>query len=87
MSLLNIFSKILRSANEKIIDSLKEVIVKINSLEAQYQQMTDFQLAEKTDEFKKRLQTGETLEEILPEAFAVVREAARRTVNMRQNLF
>jgi preprotein translocase subunit SecA len=83
MSLLNIFSKILRSANEKIIDSLKEVIVKINSLEAQYQQMTDFQLAEKTDEFKKRLQTGETLEEILPEAFAVVREAARRTVNMR----
>ncbi len=68
---------------ERDIKRMKPIVAKINALEPEMQQLSNEQLRAKTDEFKKRLQDGETLDDILPEAFAVVREAARRTLNMR----
>ncbi|MEN3000775.1 MAG: SEC-C metal-binding domain-containing protein [Armatimonadota bacterium] len=68
---------------ERDIKRMKPLIARINALEPEMQQLSDEQLRAKTDEFKKRLQDGETLDDLLPEAFAVVREAARRTLNMR----
>jgi preprotein translocase subunit SecA len=68
---------------ERDIKRMKPIIAKINALEPDMQRLSDEQLRAKTDEFKKRLQDGQTLDDILPEAFAVVREAARRTLNMR----
>jgi preprotein translocase subunit SecA len=70
-------------STERDIKRMKPIIAKINALEPDMQQLSDEQLRAKTDEFKKRLQDGQTLDDILPEAFAVVREAARRTLNMR----
>jgi preprotein translocase subunit SecA len=70
-------------SNEKVINQLKPVVEKINSLEPAYQKLTDNQLKEKTTEFKERLAKGETLDDILPEAFAAVREAAKRTIKQR----
>jgi preprotein translocase subunit SecA len=68
---------------ERDIKRMKPIVAKINALEADMQRLSDEQLRAKTDEFRKRLQDGQTLEDILPEAFAAVREAARRTLNMR----
>ncbi len=68
---------------ERDIKRMKPIVAKINTLEPDMQRLSDEQLRAKTDEFRKRLQDGQTLEDILPEAFAAVREAARRTLNMR----
>ncbi|MDW8026716.1 MAG: preprotein translocase subunit SecA, partial [Armatimonadota bacterium] len=68
---------------EREIKRMKPLVARINALEPEMQQLSNEQLRAKTDEFKKRLQDGETLDDLLPEAFAVVREAARRTLNMR----
>ncbi|MCS7273216.1 MAG: SEC-C metal-binding domain-containing protein [Fimbriimonadales bacterium] len=68
---------------EREIKRLMPIVHKINALEPEFQALSDEQLRAKTDEFKKRLQDGETLDDLLPEAFAAVREAARRTLNMR----
>ncbi len=68
---------------ERDIKRMKPIVAKINALEPDMQRLSDEQLRAKTDEFRKRLQDGQTLDDILPEAFAVVREAARRTLNMR----
>ncbi|GBC92894.1 Protein translocase subunit SecA [bacterium HR15] len=73
----------LMDTTERDIKRMKPIVAKINALEPEMQQLSNEQLRAKTDEFKKRLQDGETLDDILPEAFAVVREAARRTLNMR----
>lgn len=75
--------KKLLDPTEREVKRLWPVVHKINALEPEIQKLTNEQLRAKTDEFKKRLQDGETLDDILPEAFAVVREAARRTLNMR----
>ncbi len=67
-------------------DYLKDwwkVVEKINSLESSFEKFTDDDLKNKTQEFKERLKKGETLDDILPEAFALVREAAKRTLNQR----
>ncbi len=80
--MLGFLGKIFDS-NEKVIGKMKPVIDKINSLEADYQKLTDAQLQEKTAEFKERLKKGETLDDILSEAFALVREAAKRTIGQR----
>ena len=71
------------SANARYLKRLQPTIDRINQLEDRYRKMTDAQLREQTDLFKKRLQQGETLDDILPEAFAVCREAGRRWLNMR----
>ncbi|OYT69686.1 MAG: preprotein translocase subunit SecA [Armatimonadetes bacterium JP3_11] len=75
--------KKLMDTSERDVKRLMPVVQKINALEPEFQALSNEQLRAKTDEFKKRLQDGETLDDILPEAFAACREAARRTLNMR----
>jgi preprotein translocase subunit SecA len=79
----NILKKIFGSRNDRLLKQLRTVVGKINALEPAYQQLSDAQLRGKTDEFKSRLEKGESLDALLPEAFAVVREAAVRVHGMR----
>ena len=69
--------------NDKEINRLQKTVDKINSLEPEMQNFTDAKLAMQTEKFKERLSNGETLDDILPEAFAVAREASRRVLGMR----
>ena len=80
--MLGFLGKIFDS-NEKVVGQLKPKVEKINSLEENFQKLTDTQLKEKTKEFKERLSKDETLDDILPEAFAAVRESAKRTIGQR----
>lgn len=66
------------------LKQLEKIVVKIENLEDEISRLSDESLKLKTEEFKKRLKNGETLDDILPEAFAVVREASKRVLNMRQ---
>ncbi|MGA2158211.1 MAG: preprotein translocase subunit SecA [Dehalococcoidia bacterium] len=78
----NWFEKLFDS-NEKEINRLKPAVEEINSLEPEFQKLSGDELAAKTGEFKARLENGETLDALLPEAFAAVREASRRTIGLR----
>lgn len=78
-----IFTNVLGSRNQRVLRRLWKSVDKINALEPQISSLTDEALRAKTDEFRQRLQGGETLDSILPEAFAVVREASKRTLGMR----
>ncbi|MEK6732333.1 MAG: preprotein translocase subunit SecA, partial [Candidatus Omnitrophota bacterium] len=78
-----VLSKIIGTQNEREIKRLKPLVEKINSFEPEVQKLSDAQLRLKTDEFRKRLANGEALDDILPEAFSVVRETAKRTIRMR----
>ena len=69
--------------NAKDIKKYSKVLAQINELEPQMQALSDAALAAKTEEFRARLQKGETEQQLLPEAFAVVREAGKRVLNMR----
>src|SRR3989344_2684963 len=80
--MLGIFSRLLDS-NEKQIKKIDPQIAVINNLEKSVEKLTDAGLKAKTQEFRKRLEKGETLDELLPEAFATVREAAKRTLGQR----
>ncbi|MBA3012149.1 MAG: preprotein translocase subunit SecA [Desulfobacula sp.] len=80
---LKFITKIFGSSNERILKTLQPIIDKINTHEPQMQSLSDEQMASKTNEFKNRLAKGETLDDILPEAFALVREASVRTLGMR----
>jgi len=71
------------SRNERLIAQLRKRVHQINALEAQYQALDDAALRGKTAEFRGRLEKGETLDALLPEAFATMREAARRVLGMR----
>lgn len=71
------------SAQERRIKVLRQKVTEINALEEQFQRLNDKQIRQKTDEFRKRLTEGETLDSLLIEAFAAVREAAKRVYNMR----
>jgi len=79
----SILKKIFGDPNEKEIKNIRVIVDKINSLEKDMQSLSSANLAAKTAEFKVRLQKGETLDDILPEAFAVVREASKRVAGMR----
>ena len=70
-------------SNEKELKRLQPLVDYINSLEPDFEQLTDAELRARTDEFKARLKDGESLEELLPEAYAAVREVARRTIGQR----
>ena len=72
-----------KSYSEKEVKRIKPIVNKINSLEDEISKLSDKELRAKTDEFKERLNKGETLDDILPEAFAVVREASKRVLGMR----
>jgi preprotein translocase subunit SecA len=69
--------------NRRDIEHYSELVDEINGLETEYQALSDDALREKTAEFRKRLEDGETLDDLLPEAFAAVREASRRTIGLR----
>ena len=76
-------SKVFGTKNERELKRLWPLVEKINSLEAQVAGLSDAQLTDMTGEFKRRLEAGETLDDILPEAFSVVREVSERKLNMR----
>ncbi len=78
-----ILSKILGTDNERQIKRLRPIVEKVNSFEPVVSALSDEQFAAKTNEFRERFSQGETLDNILPEAFAVVREAAKRTIGER----
>lgn len=78
-----IVRKILGSRNDRLIKKISKTVEKINELEQSFVALSDEELRNKTLEFKKRLTEGETLDQILPEAFAIVREASKRTKDMR----
>ena len=80
---MGIFNKMFKSYSEKEVKRVMPIVEKINSLEEEISKLTDEQLREKTTEFKNRIQTGESLDSILPEAFATVREASKRVLGMR----
>ena len=80
---MNFLTKIFGDPNAKVIQSIQPIIAKINSLEPEMAKLTMADLRAKTDEFKSRLAKGETLDDILPEAFAVVRETSKRLTGMR----
>ncbi len=80
---MSILTKIFGDPNERYIKSLQPIIEKINSIDSEFQQLSAEQIKEKTKEFKNRLSMGESLDNILPEAFALVREASKRTLNQR----
>ena len=71
------------SANDRFVKKQMKVVDKINSLEPDFVKLSDDELKAKTDEFRTRIKNGETLDELLPEAFAAVREAAKRTLGQR----
>jgi len=79
----SILDSILRAGEGKILRQLKRISEQVNSIEDDFVAMSDAELQGMTDEFKQRLADGETLDDILPEAFAAVREAARRTLGQR----
>ena len=79
---MGLIQKVFGTQSEKEIKRISPLIKKIESLRPEMMKKSDEELRGKTQEFKKRLEQGETLDDLLPEAFAVVREAARRTVDM-----
>ena len=87
LSLMNGFerlvTKIFGSATDRTVKKMVPTVEQINALEPKYQQMSDEELTNQTQLFRDRLDQGESLEDILPEAFAVTREAGRRWLNMR----
>ena len=79
----NFLTRIFGSRNQRLLRQYSKIVKKINALEEGIQALDDAALRAKTDEFRKRYSEGETLEQLLPEAFAVGREAALRTMHMR----
>jgi preprotein translocase subunit SecA len=75
--------KVVGSRNDRIVKKKAKIVKRINALEPKFQQLSDADLSAKTLEFRARLEKGETLEALLPEAFATVREASWRVLNMR----
>lgn len=76
---MSILSKIFGDANEKFVKNLQPICDKINFFEPDFEKLSAEQLKEKTKELRQQLQNGKTLDDLLPEAFALVREAAKRT--------
>ncbi len=80
---LNLITKFIKSSNQKELDRIGKIIEKINLHEKNFKNLNDDEFPKKTDEFKNQLKEGKSLDELLPEAFALVREAAKRTRNER----
>ena len=80
---LGLISKIFKSSNQKELDRIAKIVDKINSLEGSVKDLTDIDFKSKTQEFKSKIKNGISLNDILPEAFALVREASRRVRNER----
>ena len=80
---MGLLDKIFGTYSEKEVKRIKPIVEKINNLEAEIEKLSDSELKAKTEYFKQELQNGKTLDDILPEAFAVVREASKRVLGMR----
>ena len=80
---LKFISKFIKSSNQRELDKLEKIVQKVNSLEENFKELNETDFPKKTDEFKKRLKNKENINQILPEAFALVREASRRVRNER----
>lgn len=78
-----LFTKIIGSRNDRTVKALKKIVKQINELEPKFSSLADVDLQAKTAEFRQRLETGEELDSLLPEAFATVREASKRVFGMR----
>ncbi len=81
--ILDLVTKIFGSKNDRTLKKFNPLVEKINSLEPEIKKLKDHEMAEKTNEFRQRIENGETLDDLLPEAFALVREASWRTLKMR----
>lgn len=79
----NFLTKLFGSRNDRLLKTYRKTVERINSLEPQYEKLSDDELKAQTEVFKRRLADGATLDAILPEAFAVVREASKRVMKMR----
>ncbi len=80
---MSVFHKILRAGEGRTLKRLEQRVVEVNALEPEYEALSDDQLAAKTIEFRERFDQGEDLDELLPEAFAAVREASKRAIGLR----
>ncbi len=81
--MLNIVKRLFGSRNERVLRKLYKIVSRINLLESEIQALSDTELSAKTEQFKQRLVGGETLDDLLPESFAVVREVSVRLLNLR----
>ena len=79
---MNVIQKVFGTHSERELKRIEPLVKRIEELRPSMQQLSDAELKAKTEEFKKRLSEGETLDDLLPEAFAVVREAGKRVLNM-----
>ncbi len=79
----NFLTKIFGSRNDRLLKTYRKTVERINGLESKYEQLSDDELKAQTESFKQRIAQGEALEALLPEAFAVVREASKRVMKMR----
>ncbi|MDA9605713.1 preprotein translocase subunit SecA [Candidatus Pelagibacter sp.] len=80
---LKLITKFIKSSNQKELDRIRKIVKTINSLEDQFKKLDDLDFPKKTQEYKEQIKQGKTLDELLPEAFALVREASKRTRNER----
>jgi preprotein translocase subunit SecA len=80
---LNVITKFIKSSNQKELDRIGKIVKTINSLENEFKQLNDLDFPKKTQEYKEQIKQGKTLDELLPQAFALVREASKRTRNER----
>ena len=80
---LNLLSKIIKSSNQRELDRVQKIETKINNLENNIIKLSDGDFPKKTEEFIKKINEGVSLNEILPEAFALAREASKRIINER----
>jgi len=81
--LASLATKLFGSKNEREVKRLGKIVEQVNAFESKLEVLSDDQLREKTTEFKQQVASGKTLDALLPEAFAVVREASRRVMSMR----
>jgi len=79
----NFFTKLIGSRNDRLLKQYRKTVRRINAMEADYEKLSEEALRGKTQEFRDRLAKGEALDDLLPEAFAVVREGSKRVMKMR----
>ena len=81
---LDFISKFIKSGNQKELDRIAKIVENINKFEENFKNLADKDFPDKSNELRNRIKNGETLNQILPEAFALVREASKRSRNERQ---
>lgn len=79
----NLLKKIFGDGNQRQLNRIQKIVDDIEAMEPEMEQLSDSALQQKTETFKERFQSGETLDDLLPEAYAVVREGAKRVLHMR----